>query len=294
MKFENDNVEIEYNPDFLPKKLSGKFRDELKKIIKEQTDTIASEIKDEFKKSEQDINQYLGMISEKVDEEVQRYSLIASGLAEDLISGEDGKDGKDGQDGYTPQYGKDFLTPNEIADIKAEIAVDVANILELQPFVVEYEDIKNKPDVATLSQLDHEVYKLEEQIKLIKKSISRNTRPIIGGKSPFTNVYKNGVLVGKTTEFNFAGSNVTIGADGKATITNTGGGGGSSFLTITESDLSSTSYYYYGGTDSLGDWKINRYNKDNVTDKTSANVSNNPTATTLSTAWTSRLSLNYA
>jgi hypothetical protein len=65
----------------------------------------------------------------------------------------------------------------------------------------------------------------------------------------------------------------------------------SSSMTVTQTDLTNPTFFYYGGTVG-GNWKINRWNVTNNT-KTYANVSNNSTITTLTTAWTNKTTLTY-
>ena len=65
------------------------------------------------------------------------------------------------------------------------------------------------------------------------------------------------------------------------------------FLAVTVFDDLDSTYYYYGGLDSSLEWKINRFHKTTFV-KASATEGNNPTYTTLSTAWTNRTSLTYA
>jgi len=73
-----------------------------------------------------------------------------------------------------------------------------------------------------------------------------------------------------------------------------GGDTGTEFLTITETDLVDATYYFYGGTDSNGDWKINRYTKSSLTTKVSATESNNGSFASLAAAWIDRTTLTYA
>lgn len=73
-----------------------------------------------------------------------------------------------------------------------------------------------------------------------------------------------------------------------------GGGSGTEFLTITETDLNDATYYYYGGTDGNADWKINRYLKSDLTDKTSATEATNVSYGSLAAAWAARGSLSYS
>lgn len=71
------------------------------------------------------------------------------------------------------------------------------------------------------------------------------------------------------------------------------GSGGDPFLTITLNDFSDTNYLYYGGMDQNSDWKINRYDKTNLTTKNQASNAINPSFTNLTDAWNSRGSLSY-
>lgn len=52
-------------------------------------------------------------------------------------------------------------------------------------------------------------------------------------------------------------------------------------------------YDYHGGKYSSGAWVIVRYLKSDITQIRQATVSNNPTYTVLSSAWTDRSTLNY-
>ncbi len=65
------------------------------------------------------------------------------------------------------------------------------------------------------------------------------------------------------------------------------------FLTTSEFDDTDGTYYFYGGVDSDLDWKINRYTK-SVLVRTSADLGNNPTKTSLDDAWTDRLTITYS
>ena len=53
-----------------------------------------------------------------------------------------------------------------------------------------------------------------------------------------------------------------------------------------------TAYIYKGGLNGT-DWQINRYDRSDNLAKTSATVSNNSGITTLTDAWTDRLTINY-
>lgn len=64
------------------------------------------------------------------------------------------------------------------------------------------------------------------------------------------------------------------------------------FIEVSVVDLDDLTYYYYGGTDSNGDWKINRYNRTTLA-KTSATESNNGAYLTLAAAWADRTTLTY-
>lgn len=73
-----------------------------------------------------------------------------------------------------------------------------------------------------------------------------------------------------------------------------GGGSGNSFLTISHTDLEDINFYFYGGLSSVGSWQINRYDKNNLVARTSAEESNNPLYDTVSSAWAARLTLTYS
>jgi len=63
-------------------------------------------------------------------------------------------------------------------------------------------------------------------------------------------------------------------------------------LNVTLTDFTDPAIYYYGGVNEDEEWQINKW--DNITGtKTVANTINNPTYTTLSTAWNDKLILNY-
>jgi hypothetical protein len=69
--------------------------------------------------------------------------------------------------------------------------------------------------------------------------------------------------------------------------------GDTSNLNTTLTDFEDIDIYYYGGITNSGGWQINKW--DNITaNKTIANINNNPTITTLSDAWSIRLTLNYS
>jgi hypothetical protein len=72
-----------------------------------------------------------------------------------------------------------------------------------------------------------------------------------------------------------------------------GGGGGGAAADMVVSNVSTDSgNKYYGGLVGAA-WKINRYSLTTFV-KTSATIDNNPSMPDLATAWTDRLSLNYA
>ena len=67
--------------------------------------------------------------------------------------------------------------------------------------------------------------------------------------------------------------------------------GGSDFWEATSTDTT-TAYIYKGGLNGTA-WQINRYDRANGMARTAATVSNNIGTTTLTAAWSGRLTLNY-
>lgn len=64
------------------------------------------------------------------------------------------------------------------------------------------------------------------------------------------------------------------------------------YLDITKNDVTAT-HRYYGGTDLASDWHINKYDRSDVSIKTTANEVTNPAYDNLNEAWTNRLTLTY-
>jgi hypothetical protein len=63
-------------------------------------------------------------------------------------------------------------------------------------------------------------------------------------------------------------------------------------LDVSLTDFTDNAVYYYGGNTDAGDWQVNKWVvATNV--KTIANLTNNAGVTSLPTAWTNRLTLNY-
>jgi hypothetical protein len=57
-------------------------------------------------------------------------------------------------------------------------------------------------------------------------------------------------------------------------------------------DFTNNDIYYYGGENSELKWQINKWNNIDGS-KQFANITNNPTYTTLNDAWVDKLTLNY-
>lgn len=198
-------MEIEYNPDFLPKKLSGDFYDALKDIVEKQIKAGVKEINESYKEIDRSVD---GLVKESKNIIKEHQDMVSDALKSALSNirqPNDGIDGKDGLDGSTPIFGVDFLTQKEMAQIEQRVATDVASILELQPFIVEYGDIKNTPDLVG-----------REEFEKYKKELTRRIASRVSGGSSKVKIQDSlGHTVNESRTIQFTGSGVTSITEGQ-------------------------------------------------------------------------------
>lgn len=204
---------------------------------------------------------------------------IIESVLDQLPEPTDGVDGKDGRDGVD---GKDGEFTEEIRD---ELALSVES--QLAPMIIE----ETSPEV-----LRNKLESLEGDNRLdasaIKNLPEATERIVNAGGSRGLDIGNGSGDFFRATKLTLEGA--TISVDGRHVTLSNIAGGGSGGLEVTESDLTDPVYYYYGGIDTSGDWKINRYDRDDATLKNFATEANNPGIINLGTAWSSRTLLNYS